>query len=641
MASMRRRVGLSISSASASSRASRRSRRVASGVASRSSARASRSAAPGRSATVGNRSQSSAKPVVSASAPARASTWRRNSRRTASVGFGLARLDAGEVRARLVGQARASSQVRAARRQPARRRPAWSPTAPARPPDRPAGGAGRGRATARPPHPAASGAVPPSPPPTAPRQRRRPPRRTDDAPRRTRSGSGPSRRRNPPQAACAITSAWFATTRSAPRARRMVCSTKQRFQCGQAAWMHSPRRSASPASRPVPNSSPNQPGRSPPCKSPSARRQRPARDQCQRHRRAHAEAAGGAAHRILQVEQAEVVLPPLAHHDAAATLGGIGVEPGQFLVDLPLQMAGVGADPYRAAVLLCPQAGGRDVAEGLAGAGAGLGEHEVRIAAHLARGKRRRGGAGVVGLAGPLLRVRAEEVGKPGARLGLPDRVGRRWWRRRRLLPFRQMLPDLQRLGRRRGVRLAECRQDERRPRPRRAPTPAQQGSQAGGVAIERDLPPRGQPAQQAGRQRRQHRRLGLQSRRRQVMVERQRQPSRRRGGRPCGQDKSKQLQQVERRQVPQTEPAKGRWGMHDERRRQPTQPLGDGVRRQQQKLAVRRQQRRTPMPRSQRRRSGKRNPDGRRQVGRNRWSPGHRRGRVRNIPDRRSRRAP
>ena len=47
-----------------------------------------------------------------------------------------------------------------------------------------------------------------------------------------------------PRRAWAITSAWLAITRSAVRARRMVCSTKQRRQCGQAAWMHSPRRSA-------------------------------------------------------------------------------------------------------------------------------------------------------------------------------------------------------------------------------------------------------------------------------------------------------------------------------------------------------------------------------------------------------------
>ncbi len=66
-----------------------------------------------------------------------------------------------------------------------------------------------------------------------------------------------------------ITSAWLATTSSASLARRTVCSTKQVFQCGQAEWMHSPRRSASPVVKPEPNSSENQPGRSPPAMSPS------------------------------------------------------------------------------------------------------------------------------------------------------------------------------------------------------------------------------------------------------------------------------------------------------------------------------------------------------------------------------------
>ena len=124
--------------------------------------------------------------------------------------------------------------------------------------------------------PAALGAEQPaaqsrrSPDRTVRRKTRCPPRRTRGGLRRTRSGSGTTLSSSPPQAAWVITSAWLATTSCAVRARRIVCSTKQRRQCGQAAWMHSPRRSARPRMVPVPNSSASQPGRSPPWMSPSS-----------------------------------------------------------------------------------------------------------------------------------------------------------------------------------------------------------------------------------------------------------------------------------------------------------------------------------------------------------------------------------
>ncbi len=94
----------------------------------------------------------------------------------------------------------------------------------------------------------------------------------------------------------------------------------------------------------------------------------------------------------------------------------------QFGVDLALQVAGKGADPHAAVVLLGPQAGGRQIAEGLAGPGARLGQHQMRVATSFARSECRGGGAGVVSLARPLLRVRPEHVREPRPRLGLRDR---------------------------------------------------------------------------------------------------------------------------------------------------------------------------------------------------------------------------
>ncbi len=84
-----------------------------------------------------------------------------------------------------------------------------------------------------------------------------------------------------------------------------------------------------------------------------------------------------AGDRILHVEQAEVVLAALAQHDAAVALGGVGEEPFQLRLHLPLQMAGEGRDPDRRMVALGPEARGRHIAERLAGARAGFGQHDI------------------------------------------------------------------------------------------------------------------------------------------------------------------------------------------------------------------------------------------------------------------------
>ena len=96
--------------------------------------------------------------------------------------------------------------------------------------------------------------------------------------------------------------------------------------------------------------------------------------------------AEAAARRILVIQQAEEILAALADHDAAALLRRVGIEPVEFAGDLALQVAGIGRDPDRALVLLGPQAGRRDIAEGLADAGAGLGEHRAAARRACSRG---------------------------------------------------------------------------------------------------------------------------------------------------------------------------------------------------------------------------------------------------------------
>ena len=69
--------------------------------------------------------------------------------------------------------------------------------------------------------------------------------------------------------------------------------------------------------------------------------------------------------RVGEVEQAQVVLAALAHHDTPPPGLALGDEPVEFLVDLALQVPGVGADPHGATVLFRPQAGRCDVSKGL------------------------------------------------------------------------------------------------------------------------------------------------------------------------------------------------------------------------------------------------------------------------------------
>ena len=153
--------------------------------------------------------------------------------------------------------------------------------------------------------------------------------------------------------------------------------------------MHSPRRSASALTRPRPISSASQPGKSPADQVAGRGRRDPARDQRQRAPPSCPARAAARAHRVLVIQQAQEILAALADDDAAALLRRVGIEPVEFAGDLALQVAGIGRDPHRALVLLGPQAGRRDIAEGLADPGAGLGQHRA-AACRAARAARRR-----------------------------------------------------------------------------------------------------------------------------------------------------------------------------------------------------------------------------------------------------------
>jgi hypothetical protein len=185
---------------------------------------------------------------------------------------------------------------------------------------------------------------------------------------------------------------------------------------------------------------------------------------------------------------------------------------------------------------------GRDVAERLAGAGAGLRQHQVRNALDLPRLEGGGGGRGVVGLLRPLLRPLPQDVAQARPRLGRRDALRGGGRRRGRFLPFRQAAPDAQRVegGLRAG--LAEGGENALRPGPAGGiPHP---GGERGGVAVERQAAPGREVAQHPRRHLRQQggHRLVIRGR---VHLQRQGEASRRRRGRAGRHAEGEQLQQV------------------------------------------------------------------------------------------------
>jgi len=86
---------------------------------------------------------------------------------------------------------------------------------------------------------------------------------------------------------------------------------------------------------------------------------------------------GGARGGFFEVEEAKVIFAPLAGGDMGVFDGGVGVEAVELLVDLALQVFGVGGNPDAALVFFRPDGGGGEITEGFADACAGFGEDDV------------------------------------------------------------------------------------------------------------------------------------------------------------------------------------------------------------------------------------------------------------------------
>ena len=294
------------------------------------------------------------------------------------------------------------------------------------------------------------------------------------------------------------------------------------------------------------------------------RRGRPARheakrDAVPRHQRA-------AAQCLLHVEQAEVVLAPLAQHHLLRLDLGLRVEPVELLVDLALEVAREGGEPDRALVALGPEACRRDVAEGLADPGACFGQHHVGFLLRLDGVEGGAGGRGVVRLLGPGLGALAQQVREAlscGCRC---DRVVARCRRRRALLPLLEPGPDRERAPVSRAARAWRRAAAGRQRRHHRiAPEPARAGHGArdGGCLVGARKPRRCERGEEGFCRLEQGRRLVLDARG-QRQVERPREPSHRRHGLARRVHEGEELQHVQRRQRVQAEPAGGRLGVAD-----------------------------------------------------------------------------
>ena len=88
---------------------------------------------------------------------------------------------------------------------------------------------------------------------------------------------------------------------------------------------------------------------------------------------------------LLEVEQAQVILAPLADHDFRFALGGIGKQATGFTVQLALQRFGIGRNPDGSARFVRPKRSGAEIGQRLADPGARFGKQHIGFVAARAR----------------------------------------------------------------------------------------------------------------------------------------------------------------------------------------------------------------------------------------------------------------
>ena len=136
---------------------------------------------------------------------------------------------------------------------------------------------------------------------------------------------------------------------------------------------------------------------------------RPACRQPRKDRRASGKAT---LQRILQIEQTQVILPPLAHCHLGAMGCLVGVKPPRFARELALQVLGEGRDMHGAARCRAPFARRGEIGERLANARARLGQQHRRPAFAVARGEDGGCSLGHGALTRALLGTMASQLGQ-------------------------------------------------------------------------------------------------------------------------------------------------------------------------------------------------------------------------------------
>src|SRR5262249_6523623 len=118
--------------------------------------------------------------------------------------------------------------------------------------------------------------------------------------------------------------------------------------------------------------------------------------------------------RVFEIEQAEIILAAFAQHDLQLARARIAFELAHFLKDLTLEVPRVGGNPKTGAVLLGPERGRRQIAEGLARTRARFNESDARTAWTLPRRESIRGRGGELLLLAPERAAASDERDQPG-----------------------------------------------------------------------------------------------------------------------------------------------------------------------------------------------------------------------------------
>ena len=194
-----------------------------------------------------------------------------------------------------------------------------------------------------------------------------------------------------------------------------------------------------------------------------ARILRPARDQLRKHR---APPGKTSLHRVFEIEQAQVILAPLAHHHRRTAIWALlGPCTPALTPQLTLEVLGVGADPERALRSLRPHARRREITQRLANPRTRLRQQQVRAAFGIARSENAGDFARIGALAFALFGAFSGQASKLPVHLFLTDGDLRGLRSFRRFFPLGQgrEQPAFRAFG------LRYERSEHLRPRPARA----------------------------------------------------------------------------------------------------------------------------------------------------------------------------